>query len=73
VITHAYPQVTHTTQVRLPNDGVRRCGSACAHAGCKYAGPAEGYLLGCAASATAWSACPYHACGFINVADEVPR
>jgi hypothetical protein len=67
-----YPHVTYMKEVRLPNDLARRCGSGCAHEACRYAGKAEGYLLNCEANGPLWSACPYHATGFIHVpADEV--
>jgi hypothetical protein len=62
-----YPEVTRLKQVRLPHDGVHRCGSGCAHQACRHAGKVDGCLRGCDASGPVWSACPYRAIGFIYV------
>jgi hypothetical protein len=62
-----YPDIIPGRTERLPSDGVRRCGSSLAHAACRFAGQADGDLLRCDASGPAWSDCPYHASGFINV------
>lgn len=70
--TPIYPEVIIGRTERLPNDGVRRCGSSPAHATCRFAGSAEGHLLMCDASGAMWSACPYSASGFINVFGDPP-
>jgi hypothetical protein len=68
-MSETYPKVTIGRTERLPNDGVRRCGSSAAHAMCRFRGNAEGYLLGCDATGPMWSHCPYHAIGTINIYD----
>ena len=64
------PQVFIGRTERLPDDGVRRCGSSLAHAACRFAGAPEGHLLRCDATGAMWSACPYHAAFTVNVYDQ---
>lgn len=57
--------------VRLPN-GRHWCGSSLAHSACRFAGDPEGELLHCDADGRAWSDCPYHASGFVNIFGDPP-